>query len=173
MVAIEFTISEDDIVALSEYRAQTSPYLARQRRELSYHAPFWVAALGLLAAFFLHSWIPLAVGVAAGAVWAISLPAFLTRTRRESVRRILAEGENRALFGKSIAEVTPDGLRLETDGSTAQVAWSAIERVEETDSHCFIFTSAVSALVIPKEAVVSGDLGVFIRELSSHRSAAV
>lgn len=80
----------------------------------------------------------------------------------KSTRRFLKQGNNQGLFGTHELEIEDEWLVERTDVNASRQAWKAIERIVETDEYVFIYLSAVSAHVIPKPAVTSGDLAAFV-----------
>jgi hypothetical protein len=63
-------------------------------------------------------------------------------------------------------------LREESEVSSEEILYGALERVRETETHVFIYTGAAAALVVPKASVSVGELAPFVAELKRRISDA-
>jgi hypothetical protein len=94
----------------------------------------------------------------------------VTASHNSSVHRkagseTYAEGWNKTILCEHQLEVTDDGLIERNLFSESKIRWEAIERVERTETHSFVYVSAVSAHIIPHERILEGDCEAFVAQL--------
>src|SRR5262249_27289903 len=81
-------------------------------------------------------------------------PAYWRWSVRRRLQRLLSEGQNAGL-GKGRLIIRPNGLRVTKEGADNALNWSYVEKIVESETHVYIYISAVSALMIPKLAFAS------------------
>ena len=62
-------------------------------------------------------------------------------------------------------EVTPDALIERTPVSESRMALSALEDIQSTDTHTFLYIQSYGAHVIPHTALLEGDHDTFLAAL--------
>ncbi len=65
---------------------------------------------------------------------------------------MIREGRNRILFGKQRVTLSPDGITKSGELDETRIAWPAVERVIKDREHVFIYTSALTAFIVPRRA---------------------
>ena len=78
---------------------------------------------------------------------------------------MIGEGRNQSLVGQHLLQVDSDGLLWRSPGTEGKVKWSAIEKVESSEEHTFVYLNAVMAVVIPRAGVRSGVYEEFVSVL--------
>jgi hypothetical protein len=53
--------------------------------------------------------------------------------------------------------INDDGLTIRGDCHASRMTWGAIEKMCATSNHIFLYTSAASAIMIPKQSILDGD----------------
>lgn len=164
---LEYTLTEDDLVAFAAGQARESGEDAVRRRR----AVVVIAWLVGVAAYLLVSalsTIPLLAGrqfVWAGAAEVTAIivgvavgwrqwrsgerlvDRWLSRRYRRLARVALEQtGAHRRVW------LTADGIRVASGGREDGVDWAGVVRVTETPDHVFVHTAANSAHIIPKRA---------------------
>jgi hypothetical protein len=84
------------------------------------------------------------------------------------VRRLYRERKNPFASGTHYLSAGEHGLVARGPDGEATIKWSAVDRVVTTPNHAFIYLSAVSAIVVPRRSVVSGNLDVFLHEVRQY-----
>jgi hypothetical protein len=79
-------------------------------------------------------------------------PLLLPRAVARTVRRQMAAGKNRGVFGPCRLTISPAGVKQVTPLREIYVRWPAVEKIVEGDRHAFLYLSAVGAFVVPKAA---------------------
>jgi hypothetical protein len=113
------------------------------------HHLWWVAIPGLVGAlgFFL-----------------VTLYSFGPGTARR-VRRMYGEGKNRGLLGERQIELTDEGLIVRSEVGESKINWEGIEKISHSNDHTFVYTSALTAIIIPRKGIVAEDYERFVRAL--------
>lgn len=88
--------------------------------------------------------------------WKLLIP--LSRKRFGAIsKRMLEEGRNSGAYGPCSLTIESGGLRETRPAGESLRRWSAVEKVLVTDTHAFVYTSAVEAFVLPRRAFESSD----------------
>ena len=169
---ISFMVSEDDYVRFQEYHIAHSPTLVRRHRNARLLFPSVVAAVSIFEAFRrqfdpLVLWADAAVTLLICTLWWVYYPAYIRRCIRRCITKMLREGKNAGLAGENEYQAGPKGLTWKSSAGEGKSPWSAFERIASTPDHLFLYTSAVSALIVPRRSVLSGDWDAFRRAVES------
>jgi hypothetical protein len=114
----------------------------------------------------------LALAVVAAAVLAYRMPEAYARNTERQVRRLYGGGEYEGLFGRVELELTETHLIKRTATSESSTRLEALGQVVVTEDYTFIYASPVTAFVIPRHAVGSGDYDGFAEAVSQAVAAA-
>jgi len=88
-----------------------------------------------------------------GPVLFLLLMVLLARRRGgRTIASVLDEGVNKGLFGTRRIALTHEGVTESGDFGTSQTPWSTVERIAFDQNYAFIYTSAISAVLVPKRA---------------------
>jgi hypothetical protein len=158
----------EDMVALSQFQAATSPTLIAARRR----ATWLVVGVVVLVALITDVSRGSVFFSLAALIFSLFFTALYPRAYRKSVdrttRSLYGEGRNAAVLGEHVLETTPEGLVHRSDMAESRVAWEVVERVARTPTHGFVFTQASAAYVIPEASLEEGDLPTFLDEVVAH-----
>jgi hypothetical protein len=165
-VLIRYANTLEDLVAFHRYHWRYSNACRRQRAKATV-ALLSVALLGGWYAWYLTESAGLALAIWAyfAAYTAILRPWLVARGAERQVRRMYGEGSNVGILGGHELELTGGSLVERSDAGGSVTDLSAVEQVASTPEHTFIYTSAVSAHVIPRRAVCEGDYESFVAAL--------
>ena len=159
MSQIEYTTSEMDLVAFSDYHVTHSPTLVRAFRWVRFGFAGAFILFGLLTGGSVPGFLPWLI---LAAVWIPLLPVINRRASRRRALRMYREGANPTLVGKHQLRAEPDALISKSEASESRVMWSAVQRVGSTPDHTFIYIGAVNAFVVPRAGVLGGDYDGFV-----------
>ena len=101
-------------------------------------------------------------------IYIIIYPRTFRSTLRRQVLKLVAEGQNKGTIGEHTLQIEPDGLVEISPFNQSKFLWSGIERVACTDTHAFIYISALVAHVVPRASIVSGNFDEFIKTLKTN-----
>lgn len=153
-LSVEFDLDLNDVVAFNEYHAAHSPLL---RRGLMMYR-LVPAAIGFVAGAImaLSDWsegIKTAVlSVVVPGLWIAVAPWVYRRRIRQNVKKLYREGRNAAVFGRQTLAISASGFTRTASGAHSEARWDAVERVASTPGYLFIYTSAVTAHIVPRRA---------------------
>jgi hypothetical protein len=164
---IRYNNTIDDMVALNTFHQTNSPTAKRM-----WKLTLWGGTLFLFVIITLTGRYSLAARIAGGltgaAFYVVAIHVLRYLSMGPLVRRMYAEGSQKGTLGEHEMEVTEQGLVEWTDYNEMKSAWGAIQRIETTPSHTFIYVGPIMAYVIPHGAVTEGDLRAFLGELKRH-----
>ena len=103
--------------------------------------------------------------IAVGLVGALVYSPIQTWSVVRNARTRYSEGKNIGLSGWHRLSLREDASYEESEGGSDLRLFKAIERIEQNKSHVYIYTSALTAFVVPKAKVARGDLATFVGEL--------
>ena len=163
---VEIEITADDYKALNHHVVHTSPSLRRQRVIGGVVIPtvwllVWVAVVLTRddPSKAARALLPLLLGV-------LLLPLFCLRTHAKTTRAVdslLRDGKNAGLLGHRRITLTIEGVCESGEPGESVTRWAVVERIDTTDDHAFLFTSAVSAFIVPKRAFkTNGEFEAFV-----------
>jgi hypothetical protein len=162
-MVIRYELTLDDLIAFNRYHVAHSRTIQTQKY-------FVIAVVGLVAigaGVAIESEIPLFARVFSAIIFAalfrFAYHLFFGLALRRQTRQLLSEGSNDGILGPHELELNDKFLTERTDVNESRHAWSAINRIEETDEHAFLYISSLQAHVIPTREVISGDVDQFIQ----------
>lgn len=151
-VEIQYEVTMEDMIEFDRYHMAHSPTVRRFLRTARLLVPVAFVAIGIATSVAGGSFTSLAVFGLGSLLWFLFMPALLGRARAKHARRMLSEGEGRGLLGKCTLSIAVDGLRVVREAGESTFAWCAVDSIVTAERHVYIYVSAISALVIPKDA---------------------
>jgi hypothetical protein len=164
MEAIEYATSVADLEAFILHYMKHSP-LARRSIRIS-AVCLGVIIIGVLILLPIGSSTEVLVLTIVGAVGIpLIFAKFYPHVAAVWARSIYSTGNHKTILGWHRLTLLDHELREESEASSHTIRYDAIDSVAETESHVFIYLTAASGHVIPKNAVSSGSLGSFVTSL--------
>ncbi|HET6847196.1 MAG TPA: YcxB family protein, partial [Anaerolineales bacterium] len=81
-------------------------------------------------------------------------------------------GDNDTLFGPQTLSISADGILARNRSSESKIKWAAVQQVAESKRQLFLFTSAIGAVVIPKNCFKSdAEKQAFLQLVDKYRRA--
>jgi high-affinity Fe2+/Pb2+ permease len=84
-------------------------------------------------------------------IWILINPKWMNRSILKKAKKMLNEGDNSGVLGKNEVYFEESGIIHKMSGSEHKINWSGIKKLEETDTYYFLYDSALSAIIIPKQ----------------------
>jgi hypothetical protein len=182
VATIEYATSVDDVVAFNQFHMKKSRTGKRARDA-------WTAAGAIVpfpcilavtmtlnesvfSARPIGLEIVLPIAAAGSVLGAVGMRRIFERSVNRTVRRMLGEGQNKAVLGWHRLALGERALREESEVSSEEILYRGLERVSETETHVFIYTGGTAAIVVPKASVNVGELAPFVAELKRRISDA-
>ena len=158
--SVTYELSVDDMVSLSDDQMRRSKALRRQARGAIVGTTA-VVVLGIGTAFTLALqrlgvfhivFIAVFTTIFLFLLWRATL-----HSRRNSVRKLFAEGKNLLMIGPHRVDLHEGYLTSSSPVAQSHFRWDVVEAIERTDAHVFIYVSSLAAIVIPLAAFASPD----------------
>jgi|GEM_PF-2033115 len=160
---LQFDVTLDDLVEFQRHFYTTSKPLRRQQSWIIIGLSAFAVATSLLV----NSTLPVELRLVIAALFIVPLPLFfrlvMPLALRFGIRRLLNEDSAGGMLGRRDLTADEDGLTEITDVNETRHRWPAITQVDETDTHDYLFISALQAHVIPKDRIFSGNLDEFLQ----------
>ena len=174
MLAIEYELNEEDLVAATRHKLYR-PQALRSLRTTNIGV---LVVCGVLLAYGIHAHRrPLAVGAAAGL--AVTIAQMAVRRAgynwyAETIGKRLAKRFNQAgVLGQHVVTLSADGVRETSAVSESLTKWEGVHSVEANDTYVLIFLTELLVHVIPKRAFATqADADQFLSEALKHWNAA-
>lgn len=174
-ISIEYTLDENDVIALQDHYQKSSP----ERRRFNQFFLVVVAltlALGIAEVVLLWKGEEIAIDYGTWVVLFCVLFVYILgkhRSAAQSVKRVLSRGQNRDLFSPQRLTMSGEGIQTSSPYQNSRISWGAVEKVFKTDEHVFMFLSAMSALIVPRTAFpTDADFDHFFTIADGHQRAA-
>lgn len=166
---IEYELDRSDLEAFFAHTAGHTPYLVKRDRRMRW---IWAAVFGAIALLYARLSPAFALVFAGLAVIFLAFYPRLNRWRFVRHNRRLNAGPDGPRLGHTKLELCPGELAVETPEGSARLALSAIRRIDESESHFFIYMGPISAVILPKSAAQGGAAGAFVQSIRNAQSAA-
>ena len=135
----------------------------RNRRALTSRTPLLVATLAFALAItfgrdFLYNSFGIPFGIAATAASIIGLLFFLLILNAFGRRNVVRDADPRGALAQGYKlTAAPDGLHLVGENLNAHYQWPGILRLNDTETHLFLYTDGAQAIIVPKRCFDSRD----------------
>lgn len=178
----EYEFISDDLKAFNHYHHAHSP-TARRQYFRAWFSPAFVWLLVCTGIWYLADrergqplqtfldLLPLFSGVP---IYLVYFPWAYRRKLRKIIAGMVNEGSNRGLFGRHRVTISPEAITDSSEFGNSSTAWLAVERVAMDDDYAFVYTSALTAIVVPRRAfTASGAFEEFVSAAIGYREKTV
>ncbi|WP_303969001.1 YcxB family protein [Sporosarcina ureae] len=156
---IEYALTEEDVVAFNLYHVKNSKVGKNSLQWQRYISPL----IFLLFAYFLSVFTDMPRGPLFATfgltviLWVMLYPKYFYFHITRQVRKMLKGGKNEGLVGKHTMNMNKAGIHDKTVVGETNVQWIGVKNLIEDAEYFYIYTSTVSAYIIPKRDVYSVD----------------
>jgi hypothetical protein len=166
---IRFERTLEDLIAFNDFHYRHSQSM---KKYLFWYR--WIGALFilLLPPLIMQSYSPdmplffeLGLSLIGAIIFAVNAERIVHRRIRKQALKLYKEGNNEALLGESVLELTDTGLLARSPLTETKLAWGAIERIETNSDYTFLYIGSVNAYVIPHNRIIEGDYRAFMAEV--------
>jgi hypothetical protein len=179
-VSIRFETTIDHLVAFNRFHYLNSPMWRRQRLVQSLVVPALAAGIVFILWTVVHEepFRPAAarniasnarllmVGLAVAAIVSFFVVRWrATANLESSVRKLLAEGSNRAVLGWCDMALAGNRLTVKREWIESSFDLRAVQKIAQTDEFTFVYVSSVNAIVIPMRLFPEDEYRDFVAEL--------
>ena len=146
---LRFTVSEPDVLALSENFYRSSPIHRKSRQSSRLYLPIVLTPLMLLFIYsFGFSLVPISIFLAAMILWYAFYPLHFDKRLRNHAQKQLQESSFSNVFGVYDIELRDDHLISSGPTGDSRLNWDSIHRTEITDEYLFVFFSGPTGIPI-------------------------
>lgn len=152
---VRFEFTREDFVAFNLYHHDHSPATRYQKRRII----LIFGALGVILPVIklmhpeYHELLYIFGGTSL--LVAVTFPLNFRRGLRRNLDRLLSEGKNKGLLGPREVGLSPAEVRSTGTMGINTTAWPAVEKIVKHEDRLYIYTSSLSAVVIPRRAFES------------------
>ena len=170
---IEYEIKLEDCLALNDHLMKTSPLMLKAIRK----GQLWWASGPIIGGVLLSLFkgIPpenaLIILIALGAAFSVPMfylyPLYFKSRNKNHMERQYKSDAIKGVIGVHEMTISRDFLNDKTEYSDGKVQWNSVRKVDSTPDHTFIMTGDITAYVIPKKGIISGDYDQFVEKLKT------
>lgn len=161
---INYSLTEEDVLALSRFRAENDPSLKKRinRTRFKLFIGFAIAGVGF--------WLINSNPFTAAGFFFLSLLSliFFKPYNNWRIRRRISEMYKEQKYQKTLAPRSliagSEGLIESSSLGEMKVAWETIDDFYQTSTHVFISVGQVVSIVIPKSSFPTNELEAFIKK---------
>ncbi|MEY4767634.1 MAG: hypothetical protein RL637_273 [Pseudomonadota bacterium] len=164
MIEIEYEFRQEDLVHFNELCIAKNPLLQKELHRNRLFTPAAMFLIGFFYYVYYHDITTTAYIVGLAFLWAMISPY---TTKMDFRRQILAkytDAEKKDLFGIHKVIIDPNYLIDKMPGGRHKTAWSEVMRIEQNKEYIYIYTDLKSAIIIPLETVIQGNIEQFTTE---------
>lgn len=165
---IKYTVEIEDLIAFNEHHMDHSPMFRQSKKNAIIYTPLSLFLLFLVIGIGEHAWTLSIIGIIASLILAVLAPLTFRKHVRKTLEKSMSEGRNKGAVGQQQLELRDDGIYNTNSAGTQSTYWNAVERIEQTETHGFIYISSMSAHVIPALKVKEGDFDAFMQAARDH-----
>lgn len=103
----------------------------------------------------------------AGMLYVALYHALFKRTLRKQVTKLYSEGKVASLLGSKTLQIDGDALLSVSDASESRFKIASLQQITETETHAFIYTGPLMAIIVPLQRCTEGSPSGFLALLRS------
>lgn len=168
---INYELTEQDFLNFNIHHAENSPSIKKSIFLQRCSGP----AIFIIMPFFatkqtgIPLWYWLIIFYTISIVWFVLYPRYINGHISRRTLKMLREGKNQNIFGDRSIKLTAEGISEVGSSTEGKISWKSIEGIEETKDYIFIYTSSISAHIIPIRAFKDSEIKEeFKRELDKY-----
>ncbi|HEV3301781.1 MAG TPA: YcxB family protein [Planctomycetaceae bacterium] len=169
---ITFRLREEDFQAACEHRLSRSPTW----RHFIPRIVIGVCALWIVFGSLLwsvsHDLFTVGGFLLFGLILAAILPSAVRKARRDGDAAFYRDERNRMLREPFTLRLEEDGLACDRASGWSKTRWAYVDSVFQTEHHLFIYLASLSAFIVPKDGVISGEYDSFACEVEKRSRTA-
>ncbi len=154
---LTYTLTEQDYIDFNLYTFKTSKTMKRGvlRQRIIGPVIFMAASRFAPRILDIPAWFSYLIFGLASIAWVIYYPKKIEKHLVKTIKKRFEEGDNHGLLAETVLIMDEEGLHFQNDYNESFVKWSVVNKIEESESHIYLFNSSISAHIIPKMAFSS------------------
>lgn len=165
MFQIEYKFREEDLLYFNEQRIKVDPILQQAIRKNRLFVPGVMLIIGLFYYIYYADMMTAAYVAVLAVIWSFVSPYVMKLDMRRQILEKYTEAEKKSMFGDYKLSIEPDYLLEKSPSGKHQMTWYELVRVEYVEKYVYIYIDLNTALIIPVETMISGDLEKFAEQV--------
>lgn len=150
---ISYDITPEDYIAFNLHYMRNNPVSKRNILKARLQGIVLILAGGGICGYLYGEYSPalIAVFIIAAALYVFLIPRTITKKVTENVRKTLKQSGSIACGQKTLS-LEDGSLRLRGEGEDSVYDYQKVQEIVEDQSHYYIYTGAMEALILPFSA---------------------
>lgn len=170
-MVIEFVVRPEDLIAARENYTENSSVMKKSSLTETFGTGSTIIMFFTVLTLILNTFIPFLLGVIFTVLWIFLWPSMQKNSYHRKQTSLYAESANRISLGKKVMDLEDDILTVRSELHWSKTKLQAIERIELTKTHAFLFYGTFQSFVIPRDTVQKGDFDQFTSTIINRRDA--
>ncbi|ORU92041.1 MAG: hypothetical protein A6F70_01795 [Cycloclasticus sp. symbiont of Bathymodiolus heckerae] len=166
MSSISFSVRKIDLIEFNEYHAKMN---GDYGRSMTRHQILWPAIIMIAGLFVVLSTQDATRGlwfVTGAFVWSIGVTTWMKKRFHQHIVEQLSDESVEKAVGDYNLRLTAEGVMEVKPTGEELIEWGAIDRLERSKHHVYVYLDEHSAIIIPKEMLTEkSELPIFYAEL--------
>jgi hypothetical protein len=168
---IEFIVRPEDLIAARENYTENSTVMKKGSRFETFGTGSTILMFFAVLSLMLNTYIPFLLGAIFTVVWIFLWPSMQKNSYHRKQTSLYAESANQISMGRKVMELEDDILTVRSELHWSKTKLRAIEQIEITKTHAFLFYGTFQAFVIPRATIQKGDFDQFTSTIINRRDA--
>ncbi|KUP04350.1 hypothetical protein Q73_15875 [Bacillus coahuilensis m2-6] len=152
---LTYTLTEEDYLRFNVFHIKNSATGKKALNIQRYVTPVFFVVIAYVFSIILHKpflevFLPFFI---VGALWVLFYPKYFYNHITRTVKKAFREGNNEGLLGQHRLTIDDEGFVDETANGLTRLAWAGVVEVKEDEHSLYIYNSAVSAYILPKQEI--------------------
>lgn len=161
---INFEVTKEDYIKFNLYHFDNSSSYKKNTKLVRYGVPICFLFINMMMQTSVEDII--IDTVISAAIWIAIFPKMNKFLTKKGIEKLIKEGDNTELFGSKRIIIDEESITIFNKSSTERVLKSAIKDVKIYDDIIVIYTSSMTAYIVPTR-YLEGDLKAdFIKQVS-------
>ncbi|MDA7503440.1 YcxB family protein [bacterium] len=92
-----------------------------------------------------------------GLFYVFGLTLLMKVSVKANLKKLLSQGRSDTLLGDVFYQVNSEAFETKSNSGYQGSYWHALDRIEETEDHLFVFNSSISAYIVPKRELTESE----------------
>lgn len=151
---IEYKFDINDWMEFQKNYMKNSKQFKRSKLFITLSVPFTFGILTLLdllkGKFNLVLFVLLAL---ISFFWILLYPKRVDKNTFNKAKKVIEDGDNSGIIGQHKLIINDEGILQIKPDSEQKIKWRGIKKVEDLENYYFLYTSSISAIIIPKNKI--------------------
>lgn len=167
---IDFEVTKEDYIKFNLYHIENSPSQRKNLNLLRYGIPvlfsfpIYFIGTGLFKQPSIY-WTIIAILFVV--IWIATYPKQYKNSVKKQTEKLISEGDNSEIFGKKTMIIDDENITIYNHSSFEKILKKSIKDVKIYDDIILIYTSSITAYIVPNRYLDKDSKDDLIKEISS------